>query len=402
VTILLAILASAVLALMGLKLVRFLRERRAASAGFITFGGDDRYQARNVQRDVHDAVMVARVQLDMTEDAFEAVVARIQQHYVGWFEQLQAAIEHRPGGAAFAAPLEIHPTRQPFALAEAPLLSKIVVYRQEQVILLVGNHVYLGGYLLSQFVQLVFCGSVSRNVFPRNPYLPVATELMMLAFLGRHLLMRARHRPPLFPDRSHIQRFYLRRDLAGIQAEANALKLNYLYVVIALHVQMVMQRMNRNWLRVTLPASFADEATFNTVGAIILDIEATPDLAGMARQVRKLVKRSQWQVSATNHIQRIFPTRKLSQRARNVVDLTLTVVPQKTLPDNLLTKEMKSYEFTMGNIQYPVYAMAFIFEDHVHTSFMVNTPAFDVGAFTAADGATPLDLALPRASAFAG
>lgn len=394
----LSVIASAVLALMALKLARVIRERRAARAGFITFGGDDRYQARNVHRDVHDAVMVARVRLEMSEEGFEDVIRRIQQNYVQWFQRIEASIEHKPGGRAFDAPLEIHDDWRPFALAEAPLLSRIIVYRREQVILLVGNHVYLGGYLLSQFVQLVFCRSVSRDVFPRNPYLPVATELMMLAFLGRHLLRRARGRPPLYPDRSHIHRFYLRQALAPIQAKADALRLNYVYVVIAQHVQMVMQRMGKSRLRVTLPASFADEATFNTVGAIILDIDATPDLDAMARQIRRLIKRSQWQVSATNHIQRVFPTRRLSQQARNIVDLTLTVVPQKTLPDNLLTQEMKTYEFTMGNIQYPVYAMAFIFEDHVHTSFMVNTPAFDREAFTATDGALPMDLALARAN----
>ena len=395
--ILLAVLAGAVLALMTLKLARAIQESRAASAGFITFGGDDRYQARNVRHDVHDAVMVARVHLEMSEDGFDAVVLRVQQNYIQWFERINAAIEHKPGGLPFDAPLEIHDSWRPFALADTPLLAKIIVYRKEQVILLVGNHVYLGGYLLSQFVQLVFCKTVSRDVFPRNPYLPVATELMMLAFLGRHLLMRSRDRPPLYADKAQIRRFYLRRELATIQAKADALKLNYLYVVIALHVQMVMQRMNKKRLRVTLPASFADEATFNTVGAIILDIDAVPDLDAMARQVRRLIKRGQWQVSATNHIQRIFPTRKLSERARNVVDLTLTIVPQKTLPQNLLTQEMKRYEFTMGNIQYPVYAMAFIFEDHVHTSFMVNTPAFDAAEFTAADGAVALDLALARA-----
>jgi len=395
----LAVLAGAVLALMTLKLARVLRERRAARAGFITFGGDDRYQARNMHRDVHDAVMVARVQLEMSDEGFEQVVQRIRQNYIGWFERIDASIEHKPGGRAFDAPLEIHDSWRPFALADAPLLSRIIIYRQEQLILLVGNHVYLGGYLLSQFVQLVFCKTVSRDVFPRNPYLPVATELMMLAFLGRHLLLRARHRPPLYPDRSQIERFYLRQDLAPLRARADALRLNDLYVVIALHVQMVMQRMGKQRLRVTLPASFADEATFNTVGAILLDIDAAPDLDAMTRQVRRLIKRNQWQVSATNHIQRIFPTRKLSQRARNIVDLTLTIVPQKTLPHNLLSQEMKTYEFTMGNIQYPVYAMAFIFEDHVHTSFMVNTPAFDRAAFTATDGAVPLDLTLARARA---
>jgi hypothetical protein len=161
----------------------------------ITFGGHDRYQARNVHRDVHDAVMVARVRLEMSEDGFEVVIGRVRQNYLCWFARLDAAIEHKPAGQAFDAPLEIRDEYRPLELTDTPLLSKIIVYRKEQVILLVGNHVY---------------------------------------------------------------------------------------------------------------------------------------------------------------------------------------------------------EFTMGNISYPVYAMAFIFEDHVHTSFMVNTPAFDVDAFTASDGAVPMDLALSR------
>ena len=120
----LAVLATAILALMALKLARAVRERRAARAGFITFGGDDRYQARNVRRDVHDSVMIARVQLEMGAQEFEQVIARIEQNYLRWFERINAAIEHKPGGQDFAAPLEIHPTRQPFVLADVRPLEE--------------------------------------------------------------------------------------------------------------------------------------------------------------------------------------------------------------------------------------------------------------------------------------
>lgn len=204
---------------------------------------------------------------------------------------------------------------------------------------------------------------------------------------------------PLHDDKTHIQRFYLKQDLAPIKAMADELQMHHLYLVIAGHVFTVMQRMNKTRLRVTLPVSFSAEDSFNTVGAIFLDVEAEPDLERMARKIRRLVRRNQWQVSASNHTQRIFPTRKLSERARNMVDLTLTVVPQKTLPNNLLAKEMTDYEFTMGNIHYPVYVMAFIFEDHVHSSFMVNTPEYDVDAFIARDGAARMDLTLERTAA---
>ena len=72
------------------------------------------------------------------------------------------------------------------------------------------------------------------------------------------------------------------------------------------------------------------------------------------------------------------------------------MVPQKTLPHNLLAEELTDYEFTMDNIEYPVYAMAFVFEGHVHTSYMVNTPDFDVDAFVNEVGAKPMDLTLDR------
>jgi hypothetical protein len=72
----------------------------------------------------------------------------------------------------------------------------------------------------------------------------------------------------------------------------------------------------------------------------------------------------------------------------------LTVVPQKTLPHNLLSNEVLDYEFTMDNIEYPVYAMSFMFEEHIHTSLMVNTPAFDIERFCAQHGAKVSDLTL--------
>ena len=57
---------------------------------------------------------------------------------------------------------------------------------------------------------------------------------------------------------------------------------------------------------------------------------------------------------------------------------------------------MKDYEFTMDNIHYPVYVMAFIFQGHVHSSFMVNPPTFDGTSFIEDDGAVPMDLTLTR------
>jgi hypothetical protein len=393
VLILLGVVAAVVLALMALRLFRVIQEQRASRSGYITFGGDDRYQARNIHRDIHAAIMVARVRLEMSDEGFETVIKRIEQNYLQWFEQLNAAIEHKPANRAFETPLEIHEVYHPYELKSTPLLAKIIVYRDQQIILLLGNHIYLGGFLLSQFVQLVFCNAISRNVFPRNRYLPIASELMMLALLSRYLLRRPHNQIPIYEDKAQIQRFSVKSELSTIKDMADALNMNYLYVVIATQVQLVMQRMNKSHLRLTLPVSFEDYTTFNTVGAMFLDIDAQPDIYSMARTIRKLVKRGQWQVSASNHIQRVFPTRRLAERARNLVDLTLTVVPQKTLPHNLLTKELKGYEFTMNNIQYPVYAMAFIFEDHVHTSYMINTPAFDIDAFTSVDGISSLDLA---------
>ena len=116
----------------------------------------------------------------------------------------------------------------------------------------------------------------------------------------------------------------------------------------------------------------------------------------MAGNIKKQVKQWRWQVPATNHIQRIFPTRTMSETARNLVDLTLTVVPQKTLPKNLLIDAVQTYEFTMDSIHYPVYIMAFLFEDSVHTSVMVNAPSFDCDAFMADTGAVEMDLDLAR------
>ncbi len=392
------ILCAAILALMGLKLARTVQERRAARAGYITFGGDDRYQAKNIHLNVHDAVMMARVKVEMTAAAFEAVIERIEQNYLRWYAALSASIPPELGRQGFDTPLEIRDVGATYALTDTPILAKIVVCRQGQVIILVGNHVYLGGYLLSQFVQQVFCRGIAKDVFPRNRYIPVVAELSMLALFGR-LAVRRRHiKSRLLDDKAQIRRFYLKQDLAPIKAKADELQISHLYLVIAMHVFMVMQRMNKPWLRVTLPVSFSADDSFNTVGAIFLDVDAEPTVEAMARKIRKLVRRNQWQVSASNHIQRVFPTRKLSETARNLVDLTLTVVPQKTLPNNLLAEEMKDYEFTMDSIHYPVYVMAFIFEDHVHSSFMVNTPDYDVDAFMAQDRASRMDLTLARAA----
>ncbi|MCA9654173.1 MAG: hypothetical protein H6712_24465 [Myxococcales bacterium] len=382
--------------LMALKLARSVQEWRSSRAGYITFGGDDRYQARNVERSVHDACMVARVRLDMSAEAFEEVVARVQANYPAWVRAVEASIEHRP--PAFEPPLEIRERYEPPRLGDTPLLAKIILCREDRTVVLMGNHVYLGGYLLSQFVQLVFCGQVSKGVFPRNRYFPVLTEGMILALFARLLTRPARVPPRLFEEPSRLRRLYWKQSLAEIEATAAELRMNRLYVIIARHIAAVMEHMGRDRLRVTLPISFEAEDSFNTVGAIFLDVEAAPDFPSLARRIRNLVQHKRWQVSASNHVQRIFPTRELSQRARNTVDFTLTTVPQKTLPENLLAEELVDYEFTMDNIDYAVYAMAFEFEGFVHTSLMINSPDFDVAGFQAAAGARSMDLGIELGS----
>ena len=142
-----------------------------------------------------------------------------------------------------------------------------------------------------------------------------------------------------------------------------------------------MRHLKKDRLRVTLPVSFSNRNSFNTVGAIFLDIDYDPDPVSFTDKIRRLIRANGYQVSASNNCQRIFPTRKLSTNARNLVDLTLTVVPQQTLPNNLIDSELDQFQFTMLNIRYPVYIMAFIFEDSIHSSFMINTAEFDIESF---------------------
>jgi hypothetical protein len=381
--------------LMGAKAVRTAQELRAWAGGTITFGGDDAYQARDLDLDVHTAVMIARIKLSMTPEAFEEVVERIERNFQQWFDSLDRSIR-RPEHVVFQDPLVFVDRAQPPALGDQPLLARIVISREDQTILLLGNHIYLGGYLLSQFVQIVFCAAVSRDVFEPNRYLPVLTEVMILGFLGWLAVLKPHPATPLFERKEQIRRFYWKQPLGPIQELSDELRLNTLYIVIARHVHAVMTHLGKDRLRVSLPVSFKSESSFNTVGGMMLDIDAAPDVNTLARAIKQQVKQWRWQVPATNHIQRIFPTRTMSETARNLVDLTLTVVPQKTLPKNLLIDAVDSYEFTMDSIHYPVYIMAFLFEDSVHTSVMVNAPSFDCEGFVADTGAVEMDLALVR------
>lgn len=377
---------------MTLKAHRAVRERRAARNGFITLGGDDRYQARNIHLNIHDACMVARVRLDMPLDAFDALIERVRAQYLPWYQALERSIEHKP--AAFDTPFEVAEHYEPLELGETRILAKMQFFRQDRTIALFGDHTYLGGYQLSQFVQLVFCDSVTRGIFPRNPYVPVATELMMLGLMARSAARPKREPAAVHAHPDDVGRLYWKIPRQELERVADELEMSMLYVVIAKHIDTVMRRLNRDHLRVTLPVSFESERTFNTVGAIFLEIDAQPDFASLARVVRTELRRRRWHVSASNHVQRIFPTRELSQRARNTVDFTLTVVPQKTLPHNLLSNEVQDYEFTMDNIEYPVYAMAFLFEGHIHSSLMINSPEFDIDAACDEDGMRRSDLTL--------
>lgn len=372
-------------ALASLKLVRTGQELRASRQGFITLGGDDRYQARNIAHNLHDACMVARIQLDMSLDDFDALIERVREQYLPWYAALEAAIQHKPD--AFMEPLDVAEHYAPLPLGQTRMLTKIQFFRQDRVVVLFGDHTYLGGFQLSQFVQLVFCETVTTGIFPRNRYLPGLSELMMLGLFAEALARPSRTPPALCDRPEDVQRLYWKLDRAPLQALADELEMSLLYVVIALHIDRVMRRMGRERLRVTLPVSFESHSSFNTVGAVFLEVERQPDLPSMARVVREALRRKRWQVSASNHVQRILPTRTLSQYARDTVDFTLTVVPQKTLPHNLLKEELVDYEFTMDNIEYPVYAMCLIFEGSLYSSMMVNTPDFDVAAACEEDGA---------------
>lgn len=382
---------------MGAKALRTAQELRARAGGYITFGGDDAYQARDLHLDQHTAVMIARIRLSMTPEAFEEVVARVERNFQEWFDALDASIR-RPEHVVFQTPLVIADRVEEPVLGDQPLLARVLVSREDQTIVLMGNHIYLGGYLLSQFVQTVFCATVSRDVFEPNRYLPLVTELMIVGFLGWLVMLKPHPETPLFQRKEQIRRFYWKQPLAPIQEQSDRLRMSTLYVVIARHVHAVMTHLGKERLRISLPVSFKSDSSFNTVGGMLLDVDAAPDVETLARNLKGLVKQWRWQVPTTNHIQRIFPTRTMSETARSLVDLTLTVVPEKTLPKNLLLDVVQSYEFTMDSIHYPVYIMAFLFEDTVHTSVMVNSPAFDCDAFVAETGAVETDLSLRRAT----
>ena len=375
-------LLSLILFLMLLCLHRKIKEYSASKEGYISFGGDDMYQSRNIRLNIHDAILIARVTLKMDDETFLDCTERVKSPFIKWCKDLENSIMpcHKP--EVFDEYYEVWDEYQDYKLKQdLPVLAKIIFCKKEKVVLLIGNHIYLGGYFLAHFVQHLFCDKIYSDVFPKNKYIPLVSEGMMLFFITGMISRKKHIKLPLFNDDSKVGRFHLKLPKNILSVHPNKKKPHLLYRVIAYHIHLVMRHLKKDRLRVTLPVSFSNRNSFNTVGAIFLDIDYDPDPVSFTDKIRRLIRANGYQVSASNNFQRIFPTRKLSTNARNLVDLTLTVVPQKTLPNNLIGSELDQFQFTMLNIRYPVYIMAFIFEDSVHSSFMINTAEFDIESF---------------------
>ena len=359
------------------KLVRVTQELYASKSGYISFGGDDHYHRTNTQTDIHEAAVICKLKFKMDDAEFCNLVESIRINYMNWYKKVRGLIHEKYVHTEFCEPFEIWSNMKNYTPAEKMILSKVIVIENEQTLLLVGNHVFLGGYLLSQFLQVILCQKVHKNIFPKNKYYPLLTETMILAYLTRSALRKPHKKIPCYENAALQKRYsvsYNVEDLKNMGVQENV---DFISCLIAKYVYIIMQSMNRTILRVCLPVSFEDENSFNTVGAVVIDIKMQSTIGEMARNIKKQIRRNRYDASTTHHIQKILPTHHLSSKVRNMVDITFTLAPQKVLPDNHYEKYLIGCEFTMKNITYPVYIMTFIFKKQIHSSFIINSPEFD-------------------------
>ena len=172
------------------KLVRVTQELYASKSGYISFGGDDHYHRTNTQTDIHEAAVICKLKFKMDDAEFCNLVESIRINYMNWYKKVRGLIHEKYVHTEFCEPFEIWSNMKNYTPAEKMILSKVIVIENEQTLLLVGNHVFLGGYLLSQFLQVILCQKVHKNIFPKNKYYPLLTETMILAYLTRSALRK--------------------------------------------------------------------------------------------------------------------------------------------------------------------------------------------------------------------
>lgn len=364
-----------------LRLYRVSHELKAKKKGYVLLGGDDLYQKRNVTQNKYCPLMVASIELDMSIEDFKVHVNDIIEKYLPWYKELNNSIipKHKPEN--FASPVELFNNERQFFLdKEKEYLTQINFVIETRRIILIANHIYVGGYLLAQLLQLILCEHVHSNIFPKNKYYPLLTEMVMIFYFSKMLFKSPKKVSSTFQDDSLIKRFHMKRNLAefyrGHDSEGDLI-----YFLIANHALLVMNYLKKNHLSICLPISFENTSMFNTVGAIVIDVNYNEDFYAFVNQIKREVRKQKYQASASNHLQRIIPTKTLSQYARGLVDLTLTIIPQKAIPSMRIKDEMERYQFTMDNIRYPVYIMVLVLNSEVHSSFMINSPAFDLENF---------------------
>lgn len=249
-----------------------------------------------------------------------------------------------------------------------PLLL-IYSYDTSQILVMM-DHVYIGGYFFQEWSTFVFKGEPIKPY--RLQYMPVITELICLRFLLCKAL------PSYFDNHQHlslvdnrdlIKRFGLKINIGDIKNKYKDIKPK-VYIIYTL-AQLLLKyiSIDRN-VNILLPVAFEnDRYAYNNVGAIFIDIGKRDTL----KSIMKKLSNNAYNATATNALMQIVNQGK---RARQKIDIIMTIGYIKN-PTLTHLNEIKRVEVSYSDIaHYGIYCASFTYDTVAHVSITVNTKEF--------------------------
>ena len=247
-----------------------------------------------------------------------------------------------------------------------PLL--LIYSYDDSKILIIMDHVYIGGYFFQEWGTTVFKGE-TVNPYHLN-YQPGLTELIALKFmLCKAIPSYIGHSDSLtlIDNRDQLKRFGLKIDIEKIKVKNINPKVYIIHYLAKLLLKYL--SINRG-LNILLPVAFEnDDYVYNNVGGIFINVGKDDSIEDVSSNLMN----NRYNAIATNSLMQILNKGKTARQKIDVI-MTIGFIKKPTL---LSTNELQQIEISFSNVvQYGIYCASFAYGTVAHVSVTVNTKKF--------------------------
>lgn len=351
--------------------LRYHRRSKFIKTGKLTFG-EDLYQLSSAQKNRNQRSMISAIftfdipDLDRRKKVIDTIVKGTDKFTKVYFKKYKHVYNSLHDKILYIENKKSNIHDNIDCFSASPLL---LIYSYDQSkILVIMDHVYIGGYFFQEWGTHVF-GGTQINPYRLNYQLGLS-ELIALRFLlckaTPTYIKPQKDNLTLIDNRDQLKRFGIKIDVGKVKGKINP----KIYIIDYLAKLLLKYLSIERRLNILLPIAFEnDEYAYNNVGGIFIDV----GLNDTIEDITKKLTSNRYNAVATNLLMQLMNKGKETRQKIDVI-MTIGFIKEPTL---VSLDELKQVEVSYSDIaHYGIYCASFTYGTVANVTVTINTKKF--------------------------